>query len=97
MKQIYNFETKQPPVLNESMLRAELEKRRLRRQTTIATVAGILMQLALLLLGFGLWEFHPLLSMGCIAYVILSATGSTIIAILMHSGLGKRALQQTCY
>ena len=94
MKPIYNFDAKQPPILNESMLRTELKKRRLRRQTTIATIAGILVQLALLLLATVLWEFQPLLSVCCIAYVIISATGSTVIAILMHSSFGRRALQQ---
>ena len=83
MKPIYNFEAKNPPILNESMLRAELEKRKLRRQTTIATVAGILTQIAMLILAFFLAEFYPFLAAGCVAYVIISATGSAVIAILM--------------
>jgi len=95
MKQIYNFDTKQPPVLNESMLQAELEKRRLRRQTTIATMAGILVQIAILLLALLLSKQYPLLSMLCVVYVIISATGSTVVAILLHSDLGKRTLQQS--
>lgn len=94
MKQIYNFDAKQPPTLNESMLKTELAKRRLRRQTTIAAVAGILTQLAVLLAAFLLAEYSLLLAACCVAYVILSATGSTVIAILMHSGTGKRALRQ---
>ena len=49
MNQIYNFEAKEPPVLTESMLRAELVKRRIRRQTAIAAVAGILIQIVFLL------------------------------------------------
>lgn len=95
MKQIYNFDTKQPPALNESMLQAELEKRRLRRQTTIATMAGILVQIAILLLALLLSKQYPLLSMLCVVYVIISATGSTVVAILLHSDLGKRTLQQS--
>ena len=95
MKQIYNFDTKQPPVLNESMLQAELEKRRLQRQTTIATMAGILVQIAILLLALLLSKQYPLLSMLCVVYVIISATGSTVVAILLHSDLGKRTLQQS--
>ena len=95
MKQIYNFDTKQPPVLNESMLQAELEKRRLRRQTTMATMAGILVQIAILLLALLLSKQYPLLSMLCVVYVIISATGSTVVAILLHSDLGKRTLQQS--
>lgn len=95
MKQIYNFDTKQPPVLNESMLQAELEKRRLLRQTTMATIAGILTQVAVLLLALLFSEQYPLLSILCVAYIIISATGSTVVAILLHSDLGKRALQQS--
>ena len=58
MNQIYNFESMEPPVLNESMLQAELEKRRLRRQTTMAAVAGILIQIVLLLCAFLLAKEH---------------------------------------
>ena len=92
MKQIYNFETKNPPVLSESTLREEREKRRLRRQTTMATAAGILIQLALLLLSVFLLNYSVLLATVCATYVIISATGSTVIAILMHSKHKKHAL-----
>lgn len=95
MKQIYHFDTKQPPILNESMLRTELAKRQLRRQTTLATIAGILTQVAILLLAVFLADTYPLLSVCCVVYVILSATGGTVVAIVMHSHTGKRALQQS--
>ena len=94
MNQIYNFETKEPPVLNESMLRAEFEKRRLRRQTAMAAIAGILVQIVLLLCAVLLAKEYLLLSILCVAYVILSATGGTVIAIIINSSAGKRALQQ---
>ena len=92
MNQIYNFESMEPPVLNESMLQAELEKRRLRRQTTMAAVAGILIQIVLLLCAFLLAKEHIFLSLCYVAYVILSATGGTVIAIIINSSAGKRAL-----
>ena len=94
MKQIYNFEATEPPVLNESMLRNELAKRQLRRQTTIAAIAGILTQIIFLLCAVLLAELFPLLSVCCVIYVILSATGGTVIAIWMNSLTGKRALKQ---
>lgn len=94
MKQIYNFESKNPPVLNESMLREELVKRQLRRQTTMAAIAGILTQLVVLIAAFLLTDYSLLLAAVCVAYVILSATGGTVIAILIHSDTGKRALHQ---
>ena len=92
MNQIYNFEAKEPPVLNESMLRTELENRRLRRQTTMAAIAGILIQLVLLLCAVLLAKDYLILSILCVAYVILSATGGTIVAIIINSSAGKRAL-----
>ena len=94
MKQIYNFEASEPPVCNEDLLKAELKKRQLRRQTTLAAVSGILTQLVLLLCALLLADTSPILAIGCVAYVIFSATGGTILAILLHSGTGKRALQQ---
>ena len=94
MNQIYNFEAKEPPVLTESGLRAELEKRRLRRQTTMAALAGIFMQLVLLLCAVLLAKEYIILSIVCTAYVIFSATGGTVIAIFINSSAGKRALRQ---
>jgi ABC-type sugar transport system permease subunit len=94
MNQIYNFEAKEPPVLNESMLKTELAKRQLRRQTTMAAIAGILTQIVFLLCALLLAEKLPFLAFGCILYVILSATGGTVVAIFMNSGTGKRALKQ---
>ena len=93
MNRIYNFETKEPPVLTESMLRAELDKRRIRRQTAMAAVAGILIQIVFLLCAVLLAKEYIFLSALCVAYVILSATGGTIIAIIINSSAGKRALQ----
>ena len=94
MNQIYNFNMAEPPVLTESMLRAELEKRRLHRQTTMAAVAGILIQLVLLVCAVVLAKEYLLLSVLCVAYVIVSATGGTVVAIIINSSAGKRALQQ---
>ena len=45
MKPIYDFEQMNPPVLNESMLRAELEKRKLKKQTTLIAICGIISML----------------------------------------------------
>lgn len=94
MKQIYNFEQHNPPVLKEATLREELKKRELRRQTTITAIAGILMQTALLFLAVALWDYSVALSIVCTLYVIISATGSTVVAILLHSNTGRQALHQ---
>lgn len=61
MKQIYDFEQRTPPVLNEQMLRAELERRKLRIQTAVAVLAGFLLMIAAVLLGYSAIDWYPVL------------------------------------
>lgn len=82
MKQIYNFEQAQPPVLNESMIRAEMEKRRLRLQTTLLAVAAILLLVTVTLLGFFVYESYPRIALFCFTYTVVSATGGSVIAVV---------------
>lgn len=82
MKQIYNFEQHKPPVLNENMLRAELERRRLRWQTALIAVAGILIQVLLILVGFVTKNEYPIITALCLIYVVISITGSSVLAIV---------------
>ena len=82
MKQIYNFEQHKPPVLNENMLRAELERRRLRWQTALIAVAGILIQVLLILVGFVTKNEYPMITVVCLIYVVISITGSSVLAIV---------------
>ena len=82
MKQIYNFEQHTPPVLNENMLRAELERRKLRWQTALVAVAGILIQVLLVMLGLAVRSEYPLMTAICIIYVVLSTTGGSVLAIV---------------
>ena len=82
MKQIYNFEQQKPPVLNENMLRAELERRRLRWQTALIAVAGILLLIVTALIGYLVLEDYPWITVLCLAYVLFSATGGSVLAIV---------------
>ena len=82
MNQIYNFEQHKPPVLNENMLRAELEQRRLRWQTALIAVAGILIQVLLILVGFVTKNEYPIITVVCLIYVVISITGSSVLAIV---------------
>lgn len=82
MNQIYNFEQYKPPVLNENMLRAELERRRLRWQTALIAVAGILIQVLLILVGFVTKNEYPIITVVCLIYVVISITGSSVLAIV---------------
>lgn len=83
MKQIYNFEQYKPPVLNENMLRAELERSRLRWQAALIAVAGILLLISAAMLGFLVLEDYPWLTALCLAYVLFSATGGSVLAIVV--------------
>ena len=83
MKQIYNFEQYKPPVLNENMLRVELERRRLRWQTALIAVAGILLLISASMLGFLVLEDYPWITALCLAYVLFSATGGSVLAIVV--------------
>ena len=83
MKQIYNFEQYKPPVLNENMLRAELERRRLCWQAALIAVAGILLLISAAMLGFLVLEDYPWITVLCLAYVLFSATGGSVLAIVV--------------
>lgn len=82
MNQIYNFEQYKTPVLNENMLRAQLERRRLRWQTTLIAVAGIFIHILLILLGFITMNEYPIITVVCLIYVVISITGSSVLAIV---------------
>ena len=80
MKQIYNFEQHTPPVINESMLRKEIEKRKMQRQTLLLTLASILMQAVVILLGIFVYNIYPIMTIVCIAYVFIATVSSGIVA-----------------
>lgn len=89
MRQIYRFEQHDPPVLNENMLRAELEQRKRRRQTALLAVAGLLLQAAVILLGYSALDWYPWLSALCFGQVIVSATGCGVVAVVYSRTGGK--------
>jgi len=79
MKQIYNFEVKDPPETNEEILRAEIARRNIRRQTALTAAAGILIQICIVLLSFIAYEISPIITViGCI-YTAISLIGSRIV------------------
>lgn len=89
MKQIYNFETANPPVLNENILRMKLEKRKVRQQTILLGVAGILFQIALLMFGVITIETYPAILLISLCYAVISAAGSGAIAVIYAQKGGK--------
>ena len=95
-KQIYDFAGAAPPVLTEHRLKAAAAKKRRDRETLILTAAGLLFQLAALLLGFAALDWYPLLALSCFGYVLVSATGGGVIAIIYSrkgGDLSWRSLQ----
>ena len=82
MKQIYNFEQHTPPVLNENILRVELEKRKEKQQVILLALANILFQIVLLLFGYVTFEAYPIITMISICYVVVSVAGSGMIAVV---------------
>lgn len=82
MRQIYDFEQYVPPVLNEAMLRHELERRQLRRQIILLALAVVLLQAATVLFGVLVREFQPVVSTFCFGYTAISAAGSVVIAVV---------------
>ena len=83
MKQIYNFERVQPPVLNERMIRSEIEKRRLHMQTALVALAAILLLAAMTLLGFLAYETYPWITLFCVLYALVSVTGGSALAVVI--------------
>ena len=91
MRQIYRFDGARPPLLRESALRAELERRKLRIQTAVAVLAGFLLMIAAVLLGYSAIDWYPVLSLLCFGYIMIAATGGGVIAIVYSRKGGKTA------
>ena len=66
MKQVFDFEQFTPPVLNERLLRRELEKRAERWRIVLLAVTGALFQAVFILLGLLCWNTIPALALACI-------------------------------
>lgn len=82
MKQTFDFERFSPPVLNENILRRELEKRAERRHTVLLVVAGALFEVVFILLGLLCWNTAPALTLIGIGLSVASMMGSGVIAIV---------------
>ena len=82
MKQTFHFEQFDPPILNEKILRRELEKRAERRRTVLLAITGTLFQAAFILLGLLCWNAAPAVTLACVGFAVVSAVGSGVIAIV---------------
>lgn len=82
MRQTFDFERFTPPVLSESILRRELERRAQRRRTVLLAVAGALIEVLLVLLGLLCWYAVPALALASISFAAVSMVGSGVIVIV---------------
>lgn len=90
MKQIYNFECIDPPIINENMLRTEQEKRKVTVQTTIAAIGSLLLLAVIALLGSITYELYPWITAICLIYIIISVTGSSVIVVTCTRKGGRK-------
>ncbi|GEM_PF-566672 len=82
MNQIYHFDGIRPPAVSEKTLRTEIERRKMRRQTALLALAGIIAEMCLLITALILQPVNFVLSMICVAYVCVAISGSGVIAIV---------------
>lgn len=82
VKQIYNFEQHNPPIINENMIRAEMERRKQHWKTALLVLAGILLQIVVALFGYSAIDWYPWISAICFTYIVVSTTGGGIIAVI---------------
>ena len=82
MNRIYNFEQHDPPILNENMIRREIERRKFHWQTALLVLAGILLQVGIALLGYSATDWYPWLTVLCFSYIVISTTAYGIIAVV---------------
>ncbi|MBQ8813663.1 MAG: hypothetical protein IJZ85_04120 [Lachnospiraceae bacterium] len=83
MKQIYHFEQSVPPVLNENILQRKLRERERQKQTAMAAVGGILLEISILLLSIQLCEVMPLIGLIGLVYVFASVIGGCVITLVV--------------
>jgi len=91
MTQIYDFERHDPPALNERTLLRRLEQRRLRIETALLALAGLLLQGVVVLFGYSAMDWYPMVSAFCFGYVVISTTGFGVCAIAYARKGGKTA------
>ena len=90
MKQIYHFDKAAPPALSEKTLRAELERRKLKRQAVILALAGAIANGCLFAISAALLSVNPALSFACFVYACIATFGGGAIAIVFS--LKRRSL-----
>ena len=90
MKEIYRFDQIAPPPLSEAKLRAERERRLLRRSLAVLAVSAVFLFVGLVFLFVRLAPVFPHVSAVCLFALFLAAAGGC--AVLLACRLERRLL-----
>ena len=94
MKNIYNFEKEMPPVLSESILAEELDRRRSKKAAIVTAISGVFAEILLVVLGFILLKVTALIAVMIFSYAAAGAIG---MAVLIPTALKKERSRQHGY
>jgi hypothetical protein len=89
VNRIYNFEAKEPPFLNEKMLREKMKRRKTRIMSVLLACAGFLSQLCILIIGLITLENFPILSFFCFLYLVVALSGGCAVLIVFNRERSK--------
>ncbi len=84
MNTVYNFEQFQPPVVKESELQKELERREMKKQITLLRIASVIIVIAMILLAFFIINDSVIFSVILIVSACISVVGNGIISVLFY-------------
>ena len=84
MKQIYDFDTHEPPRVNESMLREKLERRELRRQILLLYIASLLSCVCFAVFAFFIVRDSLVVSALSILACTVTLIGIGVISVVFH-------------
>ena len=84
MKQIYDFEQHQPPRINEAMLREQLKRRELQKQTLLLRIAALLSCVCYAVFAFFIIRDSVIVAAASILMCTLTLIGTGIISVVFH-------------
>lgn len=85
MNTVYDFENKEPPKINEKMLREELKRRELRLHIILLTVSSVLTFICAVLFAFLIAADSLVAAIAVITGMCIALSGVGIIAVLYLS------------
>lgn len=84
MKQIYDFTQHQPPRVNEAMLREQLRRRELKRQTLLLRLAALLSCICYAVFAFFIIRDSVIVAVLSILMCTVTLIGSGVITVVFH-------------